>query len=383
LHWKKRPILPVIDRPISVFGFVPYALGTTPSQRFRIEQWLPYLKAEGIEVHLVPFADELLMERLRRPGHLFRKATSLINAFLLVTGRALSSWKHDVILIHRAICVAGPAILERFVASIRRPVIFDFDDAIWMLHTSAANRRFGWLKFPGKTATICRLCTRVVVGNTFLAEYARHYNPAVTIVPTSIDIDLYRPARKPHSQGRVIIGWTGSATSQTHLEMFAPVLREFFSRNDAELRILSNREPELPGIPHVWRPWSADTEVAEIAQFDVGIMPMPDDRWSLGKCALKALQYMAMGIPAVCSPVGANREVIQHGQNGLLAATPDEWLAQLTTLIQDPTLRDNLGAAARRTIEEKYSASRCAAQFAQVVRETITTRPSQSRKAVC
>lgn len=362
--------MPARDNPISVYGFVPYALGTTPSQRFRIEQWLPYLKSEGIEVRLASFADERLMERMRRSGHLLGKATGLLHAFLQSAIRELDSWRYDVILVHRAICIAGPAILERLLTAARRPVIYDFDDAIWMLHTSSANRRFGWLKFPGKTAAICRLSTRVVVGNTFLADYARRFNPAVTVIPTSIDTERFRPVPKRREGKPVIIGWTGSSTSQTHLEMFAPVLRDFFAKNDAELRVVSNRQPDLPGVPHVWRPWTAEKEVEEIGQFDVGIMPMPDDRWSLGKCALKALQYMALGIPAVCSPVGANSEVIQHGENGLLAATAEEWSTSLALLTRDHVLREQLGLAARLSVEDKYSANRCAEQFAQVIRET-------------
>jgi len=365
------------DRAISVCGFVPYALKTTPSQRFRIEQWLPHLNAEGIDVRLFPFADELLMERLPRPGHLIGKATALLKAFVRSGANALSSWRYDVILVHRAICIAGPAILERLLASTCRPVIYDFDDAIWMLHTSAANRRFGWLKCPAKTAAICRLSTHVVVGNRFLHDYAREFNDNVTLIPSSVDTETFRPHERPESGGRVVIGWTGSSTSQTHLELFAPMLRELCARPDVELRVHSDREPILPGVPFVWRPWSASSEARELGAFDIGIMPMPDDPWARGKCAMKALLYMAMGIPAVCSPVGANCEVIRHGENGLLVRSREDWLANLAALIDDARLRARLGSAARRTVEDHYSAKRCAARFADVVRQAVAGRTSK------
>jgi glycosyltransferase involved in cell wall biosynthesis len=279
--------------------------------------------------------------------------------------------RYDAVLIHRTACVAGPALLERCLPLFRRPVIYDFDDAIFMLHTTEANKRFGWLKFPGKTATICRLSAHVIVGNSYLAEYARRYNSRVTIIPSSVDTELYLPAERARAAGRIVIGWMGSSTSQTHLELFAPVLRELAARRDIELRIVSDREPALQGIPFVWRRWSASAEVDELAEFDIGIMPMPDDAWARGKCAMKALLYMSMAIPAVCSAVGTNREVINHGDNGFLVTTTEEWIGHLEALIDDASLRQRIGRAGRQRIESHYSTRHCAERFAQVVRETL------------
>jgi glycosyltransferase involved in cell wall biosynthesis len=366
--------MPTDKSRISICALVPYPVNTTPSQRFRIEQWLPYLEAQGISVDMVPFADAQLMELLHKPGRRGAKAAANAMRFIRRCAETLRTRRYDAVLIHRAACIAGPALLERVVALSGRPLIYDFDDAIFKLHTTEANRRFGWLKFPGKTATICRISNRVVVGNAWLADYARQFNPQVTVIPTSIDTEHYTRVKKNGSNRRVVVGWTGSSTSQTHLEMFAPLLRELTKRSDVELRVISNREPVLPGIDYVWRRWSPETEVSELASFDVGIMPMPDDEWARGKCALKALQYMAMGIPTVCSAVGANREVIQHGENGLLAATPEEWMANLGLLIDDASLRERLGTMGRSTIEERYSMRRCADLFAQVVRDAVGER---------
>jgi glycosyltransferase involved in cell wall biosynthesis len=372
-------------RTMSVCALVPYPPNTTPSQRFRIEQWRPYLKTDGIAVDLIPFADDRLMHLLHAPGRRTAKALAVARAVLRRCLQAAATARYDAVLIHRAACLVGPAMIERAIAWLQRPVIFDFDDAIYLLHTTEANRRFGWLKFPGKTAAICRLSAHVVVGNSYLADYARQFNPRVTVIPTSLDTDGYRPQAKNGSRGRVIVGWTGSATSQTHLELFAPVLRQLRERHEVELRVISNRRPELPGLPVVWRPWRPETEVEELRRFDIGIMPMPDDEWARGKCALKALQYMALGIPTIGAAVGANREVIQSGANGLLASTPEEWLKHLESLIDDPALRERLGAAGRRTIEAHYSMRQCAAAFARVVRDTVESKRSaisEQRSAV-
>jgi glycosyltransferase involved in cell wall biosynthesis len=253
------------------------------------------------------------------------------------------------------------------------PLIYDFDDAIFLLHAAAANRHFAWLKAPGKTATLCRLADHVVVCNSFLAAYARERNTRVSIVPSSVDTDRCRPvSRRPNS--RVVVGWMGSSTSQTYLEAAAPMLRELLAVRSVELRVVSNRPPFLPRVEHTWREWSAASEAEELAGFDVGIMPMPDDDWARGKCAFKALQYMAMAVSTVASAVGANREIIEHGRNGFLADAPQEWLECLLKLIDAPALRDELGLRGRRTVEERFSMRQSAGAFEAVVREVVSSR---------
>lgn len=368
------------DRPIKVCALLPYPLDTVPGQRFRIEQWQPYLEEQGVAIDCVPFADKELLGLLHKPGLVGAKAARITAAFLRRIAHAVKTRRYDAVLIHRAACLAGPALIERAVAMLGRPIIYDFDDAIFLLHTTEANRRFGWVKFPGKTASICRLSAHVVAGNSYLADYARRFNPRVTVVPTSVDTDYYVPVNRDGDGGRVMIGWTGSSTSQTHLEMFAPVLKELVARRPVEVLVVSDREPVLPGIDYKWRRWSPATEIEDISLMDIGIMPTPDDDWSRGKCSLKALQYMAVGIPAICSAVGTNREVIRHGENGLLASTREEWLACFETLIDDAALRRRLGGEARRTVEQKYSMRKCAALFAAVARGVVDRRPVASEQ---
>jgi glycosyltransferase involved in cell wall biosynthesis len=357
--------------PITVCGLVPYPLGSAPSQRFRVEQWLPDLEAAGVHVDLVPFADDHLSRLLREPGRPLAKTWRGLGAVGRRLWRCLGVRRYDAVLVHRAACIMGPALVERVVRLLGRPIIFDFDDAIYLLHTSAANSRWGWLKFPGKTAALCRLSSRVVVGNHFLAEYAGRFSPHVAVVPSSVDTTLFVPRRRPSPSGKVVIGWSGSTTSQTYLDEFVPLLRRLAALPGVELRVHSDRRPDWEGIPVVWRPWAAATEADELAAFDIGIMPMPDTVWAKGKCAMKALLYMAMGVPAVCSAVGTNCEVIRHGENGLLATTTEEWLDVLTALARNPELRARLGDAGRRTVEEEYSMRACAARFAEVVRDAV------------
>lgn len=363
---------------VRIAALVPYAIGTTPSQRFRLEQWAIPLASRGIEIDFLPFADRSVMKLLSLPGRHAMKGFALLAAFArrLRTLRRMTTY--DAVVLHRSAALFGPAILERSLPR-RAPLIYDFDDAIFLQHTAAVNRWFGWLKFAGKTATICRLAHHVVVGNDYLAEYAGRYNARVTIVPTSIDTDAYRPQPRSSRGGPVIVGWTGSSTSQTHLELFVPTLRALVARRAIELRVISNRPPDLEGVPHVWEPWDDTREAEAIGNFDIGIMPMPDDAWSKGKCALKALQCMATGVATVASAVGANREVIEHGKNGLLASSPEEWLGQLERLIDDEGLRARLGAEARRTVVEKYSMARSSSLLSEVILDTVAQNPRRAQ----
>ena len=211
------------------------------------------------------------------------------------------------------------------------------------------------------------MARHVTVGNDFLAAYASRHSEAVTTIPTTIDTDLYRPAARP-ANARPIVGWSGSVTTVAYLQAMAPALERLRRRLDFELRVIGG-SVAMPGIDTRPIPWRAETEVEDLLPFDVGLMPLPDDEWSRGKCGLKALQYMALGIPPVVSPVGVNAHIVQHGVNGLHARDDDEWVDRIATLLVDPGLRARLGAAARRTVEEQYSARVQAPRMARVLRE--------------
>jgi glycosyltransferase involved in cell wall biosynthesis len=361
-----------------VAALVPYPRDEAASQRFRIEQWRGPLQAEEIQIELLPFASPRLMRRLYSAGSPAAKGLGLAAAFVRRAVGAAKLGAYDVLVVHRGAALFGPALLERALAA-WRPIIFDFDDAIFLSHTTEANGRFRWLKFPGKTATICRRSAHVVVGNAYLASYARQHNTRVTIIPSSVDVDRYRPAQRTPG-GRLVVGWMGSSTSQTHLELFAPALRALVRIPNLEIRVVSDRRPVLPEVQFTWRAWSRETELDELRAFDIGIMPMPDDPWSAGKCAMKALLYMAVGVPVVASAVGMNRELIRHGENGFLAESPADFNVAVESLARDPGLRQRLGQAGRITVESGYSMRRCAQLFGEVIRQVASEATARQRR---
>lgn len=339
-----------------LLAIVPSTYDTSPGQRFRIEQWEPLLKERGIEITYAPFEDERLHEVLYRSGNMGRKLKLVAGGF----GRRLSLLNsvkdYDAVYIFREAALLGPPIIERLIKRKEVPIIFDFDDAVFVSYRSPSNGYLSYLKFAAKTRTICRLASHVMAGNPYLADYARQVNPNVTIIPTTIDTTKYLPRVNPTAESVPVIGWTGSFSTVQHLDTLRPALQKLAQQERFRLRVIGTPSYSVAGVDVEAIPWSSETELDDLQPIDIGVMPLPDDQWSKGKCGLKALQFMALGIPTVCSPVGVNTEIISDGENGFIAATEDEWVDKLGRLLRSAELRASIGQAGRDTVERTYSA---------------------------
>lgn len=352
---------------VRVLALLPYPVGRVPGQRFRIEQWAPALAREGIEITFSPFLSPQAMDTLYQPGGGLVKALETLRGYLRRLRELRRAGSHDVVFVFREATLLGPPVVERQIAR-RLPLVLDFDDAIHLPPANTVNTWSGWLRDPKKTEKLCRLARHVTVGNETLADYARRVSKAVSVIPTTIDTDLYvPPSRTPNP--RPVVGWSGSTTTLPYLVAMHETLLQLRQRLDFELRVIGG-EAALPGLDVRCQPWRADSEVEDLAPFDVGLMPLPDDPWTRGKCGLKALQYMALGIPPVVSPVGVNAEIVTHGVDGFHALNPRAWIDHVSQLASEPKLRARLGAAARGTVETRYSARVHAPRLAAILRET-------------
>ncbi len=354
---------------------VPSLPGTSPGSRFRIEQWLPYLEEIGVSAELAPFEDEELHSLIYERGHYFRKARLVLRALarrrLLLAG---VKERFDAVFIFEEAARLGPALLERWIARQGVPIVYDFCDPIWIPYVSPRNRYLSRLKFPGKTATICRMSRQVLSGNNELATYARRFNRHVTVVPITIDTTAYRPRGWDRLPDVPTIGWSGSHSTVPHLNTIRAVLAGLAQRRRFTLRVVGTPRYELGGVQVEAGAWCLATEIADLSTFDIGIMPLPDDQWTRLRSHLKVRQYMGLGIPSVVSPVGVNRELIEDGVNGYLAATPEEWQEKLTLLLDDHEIRCSMGGAARRTIESHYSARDWSGVVGEVLLEAAGRR---------
>ena len=272
----------------------------------------------------------------------------------------------------------GPAIYERLLKRRGVPIFYDFDDAIWLPPAGTRNGVFSRLKFEGKTKTICRLSSTVVVGNSYLAAFASQYNSRVAIVPTTIELEKYPLQPALQDDEPFVIVWSGSVTTLPYLEPVRSAIEKFAQSRRVKVRILCNAPLARPfaHAENEFVQWQEAGEAEAIGRAHVGIMPLPDDDFTRGKCGLKALQYMAVGLPVVLSPVEVNREIVRHDETGLWASTEGEWIAALERLASDRALRSRLGQAGRKIVENHYTAATGARLFSKAVRSGLTCRAS-------
>ena len=354
---------------------VPYPT-EAPSNRLRVEQYFPYLRQHGVKTKLRPFMSSGFYRVRYRPGALPKKAFSLVWSTVNRLLDIHRAGQADVILVHREAFPFGGPFVEQALAWTRTPIVFDFDDAIWLLSSGEAHSLVRLLKRPEKTARIIGLSTSVIAGNETLRAYASQYNGNITVIPTPVDTDHFRPAPRQSDRDTFVVGWIGSNTTAPYLQMVGPALEALSRRYPAlELRIVGGSCQPLGATRVSVRRWGLESELRELHEFDVGIMPMPDTAWTRGKCGFKALFYMSVGLPSVCSPVGITSDIIQDGVNGFVATTTEEWIDKLSALIEDAKLRRQVGQAARQSVEEKFSLKTHAPRLLGVL-ETAAMSPA-------
>ena len=339
-----------------VLFIYPYPAGEAPSQRFRFEQYLDHLEQRDFELTKASFMSLKTWRVLYKPGNYPQKIGGILWGFIKRWWLMLRLRKFDFVFIHREAAPVGYPLFEWIIAKIwRKKIIYDFDDAIWLPNTSAQNALVAKIKFHQKTALICKWAYKVSVGNEYLGDYARQFNDKVVYNPTTIDTTNLHNQTKAQTNDKLVIGWTGSHSTLPYLDFLEPILQELEQTYSFEFQVIANQAPQLNLQSLVFKPWKKSTEIQDLLDFNIGVMPLSDDQWAKGKCGFKALQYMALGIPPLVSPVGVNTRIVQNGENGFVCNTPEEWHQALLSLMQSADLREKLGKKARKTVEDHYS----------------------------
>lgn len=343
--------------------------GRSPGQRFRFEQYFGVLRAAGIDVEVAPFLDARTSSILYAHGSNYNKMAGVLVGFIHRLKLARRFREYDRIFIFREAAPLGPPIIEWLAFRSRKPVVYDFDDAIFIRNVSEANRIIGWLKFPSKVCYVTRRSELVMVCNGYLRDWAAGLNENAVIVPTTVDLDYHRSSRdRSQVDGLPVVGWTGSHTTAPYLDLIRPALRELERRREFEFRVICDKDPGFPELKNYrFVPWRLETEIADLDMLDIGVMPVPDGPWERGKVGFKAIQYGAMEIPTVVSATGSGAEVVNHGQTGLVVEnSTDAWTHALDRLLADRGNAVRMGREARLRVATKYSTAAQASAYIKV-----------------
>ena len=342
----------------------PYPQGTAASQRFRFEQYFAELEKNNFQASSQSFLDKATWDVLYKKGHLFLKITGIIKGFLRRFFILFSLRSYQFVFIHREASPIGPPVFEFIISKIfRKKIIFDFDDAIWLPNTSKENKIISFLKWNDKTSLICKWAYKISAGNKYLAGFASKYNQHVIINPTTIDLLHLHNKLKVQNSPTTSIGWTGTHSTLMYLKNIIPVIEKLEKKIKFDFIVICDRDPDFKLTSYKFIRWSKENELDDLLKINVGVMPLVNDEWAKGKCGFKALQYMALGIPAVASPVGVNEEIIETGANGFICYTSEDWEKALEKLLSDANLREKMGRLAYEKVKNNYAVQANCANF--------------------
>ncbi len=321
------------------------------SSRIRSYQYLPFLESQGVHVTVSPlFEDSYLPDLYSGRGIDVR---SLLQAYSRRVRCLLQRRQFDLLWVEYEILPWLPDWAEQMLALFRIPYVVDYDDAIFHrydMHPRGVVRAF----LGKKIDRVMRRAVLVIAGNRYLAERAwKSGARQVAILPSVVDLDRYS-SQEDKARDVFTVGWIGSPTTAAYLDLVAPAVEEFARDRKVRIVLVGTRKVPISGLPVETREWSEETEVKDIKDFDVGIMPLPDDPWSRGKCGYKLVQYMACAVPVVASPVGVNKEMVRNGLNGFLAEGKEDWVQALNILYENASQREEMGKAGRALVEEKF-----------------------------
>lgn len=351
--------------------------GMSPGSRFRIRNFLPYFEKLGIECDVaVSKPPKYILGRIKW-RRLFNKSIVHkvvlvgVSTFLMTVNRLrdlLKCRKYDIVFMQRELLfVPVYPFLEKLFFLIHPRVIFEFDDAIFINQPSQKLEGFekkvvSFLTMltggKNKIRKIIEWSNYVIVANQYLFNHVSNIKDEVTIIPTPVDTNVYT-LKDFTKKDTITIGWSGQQANLPYLMALKPALEEIGKKySNVKLKIICNptlHEIKFENIPFEFHEWKLETEIEDLQEIDIGLMPLPEDEWTKGKCSLKLLQYMALGIVSVGTDFGYNQEVIEDGVNGFLAYTDEEWIQKLSLLINDYERRIVMGKKARETVRERYS----------------------------
>lgn len=340
-----------------IFVMCPFPQNVAAGQRLKYEQYFDHWRENGYQITVSSFMDVDLWEVVYTPGNYAAKVFGTLRGYFRRIRDIFRLHRFDVIYLFMWATPIGTSFFERLVRALSKRLIYDIEDNVLMERSNYLNPFIKIFKGSGKTEYLIKTADHIITSSPFLNNYCLGLNrkKACTYISSSVDTDRFLPVNLYTNNRKVTIGWTGTFSSKIYLDLLRNVFLELRKRCDFRLRIIGNFQYELPGIDMEVIQWTKEREIEDLQGIDIGVYPLVQDDWVLGKSGLKAIQYMAFGLPTVATNVGTTPMIIRHMQDGWLVKTDAEWVKALEILVKNPDLRRKLGEAARKSILERYS----------------------------
>ncbi len=335
----------------------PYPEGVAPSQRLKFEQYYSYFRENGFDVTVSPFISTSFWKIVYKKGNYLKKIGYTLAGYARRISDVFRLRKYHVVYIHLWVTPLGPPFFEWLYYKLGKRIVYDIDDLVYLPGVrSDVNPIISGLKGKTKPLFLMRNAHHVITCTPYLDEVARKYNSSTTDISSTINTDTYQPKTDYSIKDQLILGWSGSVSTIKHFRTLEPVLKKLKDRGHYfRLLVMGDETFRMEDIETEALSWKESYEVDVIKRFDIGLYPLPDEPWVYGKSGLKALQYMAVGVPVIATAIGTNFRIIENEVNGYLASNEDEWLHYLEKLMADRELRKHIGMEGRRIVEEKFS----------------------------
>jgi glycosyltransferase involved in cell wall biosynthesis len=352
----------------------PYPVGEAAGQRLKYEQYIDGWEERGYEVKISPFMSKSLWNVVYLQGNFLRKFIGILRGYLFRVRDLLIVHNFDIVYIFQWTTPFGTAFYDFIVRKLAKRMIFDLEDFVFFSKKGSSqeirNNILKHIRSTNKTEYLIKHADHVITSSPFLNDFClkKNVHDAATFISSSVDIKRFIPSNNYTNEKRITIGWTGTFSSKPYLDLIQNVFVRLADICDFKLRIIANFDYNIRGVDCEVIQWTKLKEVEDLQGIDVGVYPLEDSQWVLGKSGLKAIQYMAFGIPTIATDVGTTSQIIKHRENGWLVKTEEEWLEGLQVLIENQELRRKLGTKARETIVNRYSTDVIKEQYLNILK---------------
>ncbi len=333
----------------------PHPENVAPGQRLKYEQYFSYWRDNNIDIEVSPFMTERFQNIVYKKGYYIEKIFWTLFGYLRRTYDLFRLPFYDGVYIFLWVTPFGLPVFEFLYTLLNKKIIYDIDDLVFLAPASKANKFIARFKGKSKPPFLMKKALHVITCTPYLSSYAKQYNSNITDISSTINTDTYIPRVDYEKNNTIVLGWSGSHSTVQYLYLLKEVLLEINKIQPFKLLVIGSKDFEIKGLDIECLNWNLETEVKDLQKIDIGLYPLPDEEWVMGKSGLKALQYMALGIPTIATAIGANFRVIEDSVSGYLVKSPNEWKEKILVLISNANQRKLIGIKGRARVEEYYS----------------------------